>query len=151
MADTSGFRIRLRARIAKGLTTEATSLHVVVANNDVTITSQNKEDPLNIAKWIVLNARGFTTEEAAQYFGTRLCRALQLAALSSRLGVDVGENKPTSWMSEDLARSIALKEHQRVAPNVHGLAILPDDDNTRFPMINIEGELQQIRSSSPLL
>jgi hypothetical protein len=141
MADTCGFRVRLRARIPKGLTTEATSLHVAVANNDVTITSQNKEEPLNIAKWIVRNARGFTTEEAAEYFGTCLCRALQLAALSSRLGVDVGENEPTGWMSEEFARSIGLKEHERIAPNVHGLVILSDDDNTRFPMINIEGRV----------
>jgi hypothetical protein len=65
---------------------------------------------------------------------------LQLAALSSRLGVDAGEDKPTSWLSEDFSRSIGLiKEHERIAPNVHGLAILPDDDNTRFPVSNIQG------------
>ena len=52
MAEERGFRIRLRARIAKGLTTEATSLSVRVANKDVTVTSQNKEEPLNKAKWI---------------------------------------------------------------------------------------------------
>ena len=102
-------------------------------------TSQNKEEPLNKAKWIVLNARGFTDEEAAQHFGTRLCSMLQLAALSARLGVDVGENKPTSWVSEHFARSSGLlKEHERIAPNIHGLAILPDDDYTRFPVINID-------------
>ena len=92
--------------------------------------------------WIVLNAGGFTTEEAARYFGTCLCRTLQLAALSSRLGVDVGENKPTGWVSEEYARSNGLiNEHERLAPNVHGLAILPDDDNTRIPVINIEGRV----------
>jgi hypothetical protein len=139
MADTTGFRIRLRVRIAKGLTTEATSLHFIMANKDVTITSQNKEEPLSKAKWIVLNASGFSTEEAARHFGTRLRSILQLAALSSRLGVDPGEDKPTSWVNEDFARSIGLiKEHERIAPNVHGLAILPDDDNTRFPVMNAQ-------------
>ena len=138
MADKSGFRIRLRARIAKGLTTEATSLSVVVANKDVTITSENKGEPLDKAKWIVLSARGFTAEEAAKKFGTHLRSILQLAALSSRLGVDAGEDKPTSWVSEEFARSLGLiKGHERVAPNIHGLAILPDDDNTRFPSINV--------------
>jgi len=29
-----------------------------------------------------------------------------------------------------------IKEHERIAPNVHGLAILPDDDYTRFPVTN---------------
>jgi hypothetical protein len=140
MADTIGFRIRLRVRVAKGLTTEATSLNVKVANTDVTIASQKKEEPLSKAKWIVLDARGFSTEEAARDFGTRLRLIVQLAALSSRLGLDPGEDRPTSWVSEEFARSKGLlKEHERVAPNVHGLAILPDDDNTRFPIINAQG------------
>jgi hypothetical protein len=140
MADPKGFRIRLRVRIAKGFTTEATSLNVVVANKDVTITCQDRAEPLNKAKWMVLNARDFATEETAQKFGNRLRSILQLAALSTRLGVDVGENKPTGWVSEDFARSIGLiKEHERIAPNVHGLAIMPDDDNTRTPVINAEG------------
>jgi hypothetical protein len=139
MADKSRFRIRLRARIAKALTTDATTLSVRVANKDVTITSQNKEEPLNKAKWIVLHARGFMVEEAAQAFGTRLCSILQLAGLSSRLGVDIGENKPTGWVSEDFARSSGLiAEHERIAPNIHGLAILPDDDYTRIPIIDIQ-------------
>lgn len=139
MADTSGFRTRLRARLAKGLTTEASRLNIEFLDKDVTITSQNKEEPLNKAKWIVLGARGFTTEQEAQYFGTRLCWMLQLAALSSRLGVDVGEDKPTSWINEDFARSMGLiMEHERIEPNVHGLAILPDDDNTRFPLIDAQ-------------
>lgn len=139
MGDESGFRIRLRARIARSLTTEATSLVIKVANKDVAIVSQNKEEPLNKATWIVLNARGFKTEEAAQHFGDQLCSILQVAALSSRLGVDIGENKPTSWVSEEFARSRGLiKDHERIAPNIHGLAILPDDDNIRFPIFNVQ-------------
>ena len=136
MAVTTGFRIRLRVRVAKGLTTEATSVQFVLANKEVTITSQNKEEPLSKTTWIVLGARGFATEEAAQDFGTRLRSILQLAALSSRLGVDVGEDKPTCWVSEDFARFLGVKEHERIAPNIHGLAILPDDDNTRIPLMN---------------
>jgi hypothetical protein len=72
VADMSRFRIRFRVRLAMGLTSEATGLKVMVMNKDVTITSQNKEEPLNKAKWIVLKARGFSTNEAAQHFGTRL-------------------------------------------------------------------------------
>ncbi len=133
------FVFRLRARTAKSLTSEATSLNVMVMNKDVTISSQNKEEPLNKAKWIVLTARELSTEEAAQHFGTRLRSILQLTALSSRLGVDVGEDKPTSWINEDFARAIGLlKGNERIAPNVHGLSILPDDDNTRFPIINAQ-------------
>jgi hypothetical protein len=139
MAEESGFRVRLRVRIAKGLTTDETSLVVVVANKNVAITSQNKNEPLSKAKWIVLNVRGFTTEAEAQHFGTRLCAILQLAALSSRLGVDAGDNTPSSWVDEQFARSQGLiKEHERLAPNIHGLAILADDDSIRFPLMDVQ-------------
>lgn len=138
-AVSDGFRVRLRVRLPKGLTTEATSLAVVIANKNVTITSQNNEETLSKAKWIVLSARGFTTQEQAQHFGTRLCTILQLAALSSRLGVDSGENKPSSWMDEQFARSQGvIKENERLAPNIHGLMILPDDPYTRFAVIDIQ-------------
>jgi hypothetical protein len=64
---------------------------------------------------------------------------LQLAALSSRIGVDTGEDKPTAWMREDFARTSGLlKDNERLAPNVHGLSILPDDDNTRFPVVGFQ-------------
>jgi hypothetical protein len=67
-----------------------------------------------------------------------LCSILQLAALSSRLGVDTGENKPTTVVNEHFARSSGLiAEHERIAPNIHGLAILPDDDSTRFPYADV--------------
>lgn len=139
MTDTRGFRMRLRARIGKSLTSAATSKTVVVMNKDVIISSQKTEEPLNKAKWIVLRAGGFATEEAAQHFGSRLRSILQLAALSVRLGVDVGEDKPTSVINEDFARTLGLlKDGQRIAPNVHGLSIFPDDENIRFPMIEAE-------------
>jgi hypothetical protein len=112
----------------------------MIAKKDVTITAQDRKQPLDQAKWIVLTVRGFTTEEDALHFGARLRDALQLAALSSRLGVDVGEGKPTGWVREEFARAMGLiKEHERIAPNIHGLAILPDDDNTRFPIVDAQG------------
>jgi hypothetical protein len=138
--DDIGFRVRLRVRFAKGLTTEATSLSVTVDQRAVTITSQIKDEPLNKAKWIILQSGGFETEEGAQHFGDHLRSILQVAALSSRLGVDVGHDKASGWINEDFARSTGLiKEHERVAPNIHGLAIVPDDDLTRFPIINMQG------------
>ncbi len=126
-------------RIVKSFTTEATALHVEMMGKEVTITSQTKDEPLNKAKWLLLIAHGFTTEQEAHQFGTRLASMLQIAALSSRHGVDIGENKPTSWVSEAFARSHGLlKENERIAPNIHGLTVLPDDDLTRFPSFKAE-------------
>jgi hypothetical protein len=45
-------------------------------------------------------------------------------------------------MSEEFARASGLiKDHERIAPNVHGLAILPDDDNTRIPIVDIRAKV----------
>ena len=140
-SEASGFRIRLRVRIPKSFMTEADSLTVTVMNKAITITSQVKAEPLNKAKWIVLNARGFPTEEAAREFGGRLRSILLLAALSSRLGVDAGDDKITTWMNEEFARKIGLRDDERIAPSVHGLSILPDDDKTRFPVSNLQATI----------
>jgi hypothetical protein len=139
MDDTTKFRVRLRIRLAKALTSDATSLAVRVADHEVTITSQRPEEPLNKAQWIVLVARGFSTDEAAREFGERLRSILQLAALSARLGVDTGDDKVTGMLNEEYARAEGwLKEHERLFPNVHGLAVLPDDDHIRFPLFNFQ-------------
>jgi hypothetical protein len=42
-------------------------------------------------------------------------------------------------MNEEFARSWGLiQPHERLHPNVHGLAILPDDDLSRFPIVSAE-------------
>jgi hypothetical protein len=120
-------------RLAKALTSSDTSLSFDVAGTIVTIKSQNRDEELNKAKWIVFTTGGFATEESAQ-------QLLQLASLADRLGIDLGSDKPTSWVSEAYARSTGLiKADERIAPNVHGLVVNPDDDKTRFPVINPQG------------
>lgn len=137
MSDASGFRIRLRVHIAKGLTTEDTTLIFMMDGKEVTLSSQEKDEALKTARWVVFRAHGFPSQEQALNFGSRLRKAVQLAALSARLGVDVGEDKPTSFVSEAFARSRGLiRADERLVPNVHGLSILPDDDKSRIPLFN---------------
>jgi hypothetical protein len=60
----------------------------------------------------------------------------EIAALCSRLGTDVGQDKPSGWINEEFARSAGLlAPRERIMPNIHGLLILPDDDHSRFPLI----------------
>jgi len=90
-----------------------------------------------------LGARGFATEADARDFGEQLRLMVGIAGLCSRLGVDVGEDRPSGWVSEDFARSIGLvKPHERMVPNVHGLTILPDDDNTRVAVTEVQAEVR---------
>ena len=139
MAGAGGYRVRLRVRLTKPLNTEDASRTVIVAGRDVVVASQEKGQPLNKSQWIVLVARGFLTEDEAQRFGNQLRAIVELVGLCARIGADVGQDKPTGFVNEDWARSMGLVQpDERVAPNIHGLAVLPDDDKTRIPLINAE-------------
>jgi hypothetical protein len=134
----TGYRIRLRVRIGKALNTDAKELTAPVLGRDVTIVAQTQDKALKEGKWVILHARGFSTEEEARNYGRALASILQLAALSSKLGVDVGEDKPSLHVSESWARSIGIiRPEERLAPEVHGLAVLLDDDLTRFPSMSM--------------
>jgi hypothetical protein len=116
MNDPSGYRVRLRVRLAKSLNSTDVSRVVNLAGREVAITSETKDQPLSDTSWMELRA------------------LTELAGVCSRLGIDVGQDKPTRWLNEEFARSMGLLQpHERLRPNIHGLAILPDDDFTRVP------------------
>jgi hypothetical protein len=143
MTDPSGYRVRLRVWLAKSLNAQDLSRIVNLAGRVVTIVSQEGGQQLADANWIVLQARGFASEEEANHFGTQLRTITELAGVCCRLGVNVGHGRPPLWMNEEFARSMGLiQPHERLHPNVHGLAILPDDDLTRFPLVHIEATVR---------
>jgi hypothetical protein len=115
-------------------------MNISFMGKNISLTSEAKDEPLNQAKWFVFRATGFGSEEEASQFGRRLRSVLEIVSLSLRLGVDAGEDLPTGHMTEEFARAMGvIKAHERTAPNVHGLMILPDDDLTKFPRLNMTG------------
>jgi hypothetical protein len=148
MTNSERFRVRLRVRIGKALTTDELSLSTTVRGREVSIKSQRKDQPLSEATWIVLGARDFTTEFEGHEFGTQLRSIFKLAALCTRLGTDAGQDKASTHVNEEFARSLGLVQpHERIMPNIHGLVVIPDDENTRFPLIEATGKI----TSSPTL
>jgi hypothetical protein len=90
----------------------------------------------------VLTGRDFGTELEATTFGEVLKVIVELAALYARLGADVGTDKPTGWIREEFAREHGIiGEGERLAPNIHGLIVVPDDDTVIFPIMTIEGKV----------
>jgi hypothetical protein len=63
MTDPSGYRVRLRVRLAMSLNSTEISRVVNLAGREVTIVSQENGQELADAKWVVLKARGFASEE----------------------------------------------------------------------------------------
>lgn len=108
-----------------------------IAGRTVTIASEDRQQPLSKATWLVLGCRGFETETQARQFGEALRRAAHLAGLSARVGVDAGdpgEDRTLSWFNPEVILPDLRREHpeMRLGPDLHGIAILPDDENTLF-------------------
>ena len=115
---------------------------VSIAGRTVTIESENRGEPLSKTSWLVMNCRGFETEAQAREFGEELRRATHLAGLCNRVGVDArdrGEDRTMSWLNPEEVRRV--NPEIRLAPDVHGIVILPDDGNNVFARARAEGRV----------
>ncbi len=133
MAETTKYRLWLKFRVGKSLGTEDSALTASIAGRTVTIESETRGEPLSKTSWLVMNCRGFETEAQAREFGEELRRATHLAGLCNRVGVDArdpGEDRTVSWFNPEVFRSVDPDE--RLAPDVHGIVVLPDDGNNVF-------------------
>ena len=136
---TSGFRLYLQVRIGKALRTDEAFLTTDLEGREVRIRA-SLGPSISKAEWLVFEARGFPTESEAHTFGERLRANVELAALCSSPGVDTGLDEVLGWVHEEYGRPAGrLKPHQRRGPDVHGLLILPDDDNTVFSRSRAKG------------
>ncbi len=131
------FKVRVRVRVAKSFTTDETKFEFSISGRSVRVVGSEREQKLSEAKWLILTSGPFDTEEAAHAFGTDLRLRLEIASFSCRLGIDGGNDRPTTWINEDWAKSVGLiQPEERVLPNVHGVAVVPNDDLSRFPASN---------------
>ena len=136
---TSGFRLYLQVRIGKALRTDEAFLTTDLEGREVRIRA-SLGPSISKAEWLVFEARGFPTESEAHTFGERLRANVELAALCASPGVDTGLDEVLGWVHEEYGRPAgSLKPHQRRGPDVHGLLILPDDDNTVFSRSRAKG------------
>jgi hypothetical protein len=139
MNEIQTFRTRLRVRLGKALTSDELVLAARIGGREVEIKSQTKDETLRKAKWVVFTAGGFDSEVEAQAFGEQLRTIAGIVGICTRLGIDIGEDHPTSWINEEWARSIGLiKQEERIHPNVHGLMVYPDDGLSRIAVSNAE-------------
>lgn len=131
------YRLWLKVRTAKPLDSEETTLTAMIAGKPVIIKSDEGGQPLSEASWLVIDCRGFETEDMARQFGEALQRALHLAALCTRVGMDAGdpgEGRTRSWVNSEAILSKLRHKYPaiRSGPDVHGIVVLPDDENTVF-------------------
>ena len=100
MNDGHGYYFLLKVRIGRKLNTEQKCLAVIFGNRQVTIRSEKQDQALNESTWIVLDARGFATEDEARDFSSKLRDAVSVGALCSRIGADPDQDEVRALRSD---------------------------------------------------
>jgi hypothetical protein len=126
---TVTWRVRLRFRLQKKLRIEASEYRLQVAGREVVLSPPTSDTKIADSEWLIMNTRGFGSEDEAWLFGSRLKTALDVSAVATRVGVDTGRNLATSALGKIVKDALA-KQGAHVRDNIHGLDVFPDYPNT---------------------
>lgn len=127
--ESDTYRARFRFRVAKRLNLADTKYPFMVAGCEALLQAPSEGISIQDSEWLVINTRGFADETDARMFGQNLQMALHLASAVTRLGLDPGQDRPTSGLGQHVKQQIADKTGAKVRDNVHGLDVFVDDPN----------------------
>ena len=85
MKTPTTWRARLRFRLQKKLTIEASEHRLQVAGCDVVLTPATPNLRIDDSSWLIMNTRGFASEDEARDFGRKLKAALEVSAGATRV------------------------------------------------------------------
>lgn len=121
------YRVRLRFRLLKKLGIDAPEHRFRVGQHEAVLSAAVPDVPIKDSEWLVINVRCLPSEEEARSFGKGLRTAVELASVSTRLGVDVGRDLATSGLGQHVKEHILRETGAVVRDNIHGLDVLEDD------------------------
>lgn len=139
--EESTYRARLRFLVAKKLNVADTKYQFKVGGREALLQAPTKEINIQDSEWLLINAHGFSDETEARLFGQNLQMALHLASAVTRLGLDPGQDLPTSWLAPHLKHHVAAQTGAKVRDNIHGLDVFVDDPNVVFFSFQATGEV----------
>jgi hypothetical protein len=122
---------------------------MVMAGREVVLSAMNPDCTISDSEWLIMNARGFDSQEAAMQFGRDLRAAIELSSISTRLGIDCGRDLATSMLSQ-LAKDHVVNETGVILRNnIHGLDVFEDDPCIRI--FSMSGTATVLASHNPFL
>ncbi len=127
--EVETYRARIRFRVAKQLNVADSKYPFKVAGQEALMQSPTEGTSIHDSEWLVINTRGFADDADARIFGRNLQASLHLASAVTRLGLDPGQDLPTSGLAQHVKQHIAEKTGAKVRDNVHGLDVFVDDPN----------------------
>jgi hypothetical protein len=138
VTETLTWRARLRFRLQKKIRIDGNERRLQIAGREVVLAPPTPDLKIMDSEWLIMNARGFASEDEARQFGNRLKTAVEVSAVAARVGVDTGQNLATSALGRIVKDALA-QEGALVRDNVHGLDVFPDHPNTRIFTMNATG------------
>jgi hypothetical protein len=124
------YRARLRFRLQKKLNIVDPKRTLTISGREVVLSAPEDTKPIRDSEWLVMNARGFSTEAEARQFGHKLRVALEVSSAATRLGVDPGRDLPTSGVGQTVRQTAKDQFSIYLRDNVHGLDVFPDNPDT---------------------
>lgn len=142
MSNSETFRARFRFRLQKKLYIKEKEYRFNVSSHEVVLSPPLPEIDICDSEWLVMNTRGFGSEEEARKFAEVLKTACEVSSVASRLGVDSGIDLPTSGFGELVKRYVREQSGITLKGNVHGVDVFPDDPNIRIGHISVTGTVR---------
>jgi hypothetical protein len=140
--EKPSFRIRLRVRVGKQLDVDDEHVALTICGRPVRLSAQAKGTKIKDSEWLVFGAGGFEADDDAAEFGQRLKNAIQLSAISTRVGVDAGADLVTTGFGDMIKQSILQTTGSILRDNVHGLDVYEDDTNVMFLSVSASGTVR---------
>jgi hypothetical protein len=142
MAEKQTYRVRFRFHLQKKLSVKDQERQLTIAGHDVVLRSPLPDTVIENDDWLVMNARGFESEEAAREFGRRLKAAADLSSVIARLGIDSGVDMATSGFGKIVREAVFANDGTVLRDNVHGIDVFVDDPNVRIGQVRMTGTVR---------
>lgn len=133
------YRVRLRFRLQKMLNLDVHEHRLQIEDREVVLSAPLPDEKIKDSEWLIMNTRGLPSEEEAWRFGRKLKVALEVSAIAARVGIDTGQDLPTTTLSGVFREVVTEKSGTLVRDNIHGLDVFLDDPNTRIFSMSLMG------------
>jgi hypothetical protein len=99
------------------------------------------EKPIRETDALIINSRGFPTEEEAAAAGEAAKAALLYTATKLRFGVDVGRDQPMGMFGQVMKDQFRETHGGELRSDIHGLTVYDDSVETVFASISGQGSV----------
>jgi hypothetical protein len=136
------YRVRFRFRLQKKLHLDQKEYRFQIQGHEVILSPERTDLNISDSNWLVMNVRGFDSEDEAKKFGRKLKSACELSSVASRLGLDSGVDLPTAGLGQVARDRLREETGFHVRDNVHGIDVFVDDPSVRVFGMSARGTVR---------